>query len=388
MKHGWLRLGCLAWLLAGLSASGQATDPSVIIILKNGAQVQGTLLEQADESVTIEEEFAGGTITQTTTIPRTNIAELVTLSEAETAARAQQRAYDNLQRYQLSPSTSYSAEYYLQVIDNVFRPFLEAYPDSAHAGEVAEKIVQWQAEYRQVAGGKAKYQGRWMDAEAARQQLADQHGTELMRQARTLLSRGAYDQAIEKVRYVNTGEARELIADAYRRWLAALDAERDKAGSARQRALEQIANGFSVKQQMENAFGGRVAGLDRQTGQTIGPTQDQIITLNRAQNDIIVGSNTLQRAEARLAWVERQVDRLRPQAARAGVPYQPPTTGPGGTVVSEPTHDVQAPVLERETDWGTPKLLRQMRDFGLTYWPALAIALVIAIWYATRKLGK
>ncbi len=73
------------------------------------------------------------------------------------------------------------------------------------------------------------------------------------------------------------------------------------------------------------------------------------------------------------------------QARRLATAYQAEGAAP---VVADPSRENSSGGLARETDWNTPRLLRDIRDFVLTYWPYFAAVLVIGIWYATRRFSR
>ncbi len=236
MTCRWLILA--AFLLVGLCARADTVK------LKDGTTLEGEITSDDDKTVSILLEFAGGTITQTRYVNKIDISDITHWTPEEKARRKMERDYEDLQRYRLNPSTSYPVEYYDQVIQNAFRKFLTAHPDSPYTSNIIDRAGQWIAERDQVAGGKAKYQGRWMPAA----DVDHVRGEQFQQQGRAALSHGSFDLAIQQLRPVVSmkelpdlvSQARELLASAYQQSYAPLVHQQEilqsEIPSAQQRA--------------------------------------------------------------------------------------------------------------------------------------------------------
>jgi hypothetical protein len=133
--------------------------------LKTGDIYEGTILRETETNVSIEVEYARGTILSTEILNKTQITEIVRSTPEQLAQRAMERAYANTQRYNLDPLTSYTFNAYRLVIDGVLRRFLTDYPNSPYTNAVQAKLSEWTAEQGKVASGLRKYHGVWMRPE-------------------------------------------------------------------------------------------------------------------------------------------------------------------------------------------------------------------------------
>ena len=158
--------------------------------LTNGTVVEGNILSETGAEIAI---------TSKETVNKSDVAEVIRSTPAEKAAQEMERAYEATQRYTLDPNNSRARDYYDQVLENSFRKFLNRFPDSAHAREIAEKIAGWEAERDKVAGGQVKIRGQWMDAESAAKLGARDRAEELLRQARALLGQARFGDAAQRI---------------------------------------------------------------------------------------------------------------------------------------------------------------------------------------------
>jgi hypothetical protein len=300
------------------------------IRLKSGTVLEGTILAEDDQQITIEVQLAGGTITQREIVNKSDVVEITRLTEEE-------KAYRQIQRIQLDPNSSFPLAQYDSVINEVLRPFLTRYPDSPHSDEIKAKLAEWEAERQRVAGGKAKYRGQWMEAtEAAR--LAQQDRTRwLLQQSRALREQGKFDQAMQQLRTIDltsvdrstADEVRRLESEIYDHWTEALRLEQQKNWQDIRACEERIGENRQAKYQADRElkeFQDRIKYSPRPL-----PAQDQTLSqlmtaAQRAGNELKASETLLaqlkeqQRAsELRLAEVMSQ-QRL---AASKGLPAQP-----------------------------------------------------------------
>ena len=160
-----------AWiclLLSGVTGTAIEAGKMVTVRLRDGTTVAGTVRSDDAAQITVVTEYASGTISQTLAISRTNVVEVAVWSPEQVAAWQMNRAYQDLQRYRLNPSTSYPLTYYDQVIAGAFRPFLARYPNSPWEKDLLDRVAQWETERQQVASGNVKVRGQWISPDAQR----------------------------------------------------------------------------------------------------------------------------------------------------------------------------------------------------------------------------
>jgi len=165
---GWL------WLGAALADT---------VRLKTGETFEGTILSESDAKVSVEVEYAAGTILSTETFNKDEIVEIVRSTPEQLAQRAMEHAYANTQKYKLDSAHNYTLNYYQLVINRVLRHFLADYPDSPYTNAVQAKLKEWIAEQDMVTSGLHKYHGVWIRAEEAVRRNAEA-------QARSAMGRG------------------------------------------------------------------------------------------------------------------------------------------------------------------------------------------------------
>ncbi len=292
------------------------------IKLKDGTTLEGMILSEDDQRITIEIQYAGGTITKRETVQRAEVAEVIRLT-------AEQKAYRQTQKYRLDPNNSYpQPAYYDQVITNVFRPFLAQYPQSSNAAEISDKILQWQTERDQVVAGQVKYHGQWMSAEEARPLIVEDRAGQSLEQARTLLSQSIFERAIQLIESAaatthdpqHAAEASQLRASAYRQWLDSLHRQQQqinadiqtyqqRAASARDTQSQAESQARTLKSQIrDNAYRG--------LGQ--GSSADQAeAEAKRAQSAVTGSENQVTQLQQQLATVNQRIADVQARAASA-----------------------------------------------------------------------
>ncbi len=314
--------------------------------LKNGTVLEGTIVAEDDNQITIEVEYAGGTITRTETINKSGVAEVKRLTEEE-------KAYQVVQKYELNPARSFPLARYDQAINDVFRPFVTRFPDSPHREEVMGKIVLWEAERAQVAAGRAKYRGEWMAAAEAFKLAEQERVEQLLQQGRTLLEQSRYEQAIQQFRAAVSMvkrpdlliEIRHLQAEAYKLWLESLDRQRQK-----------LTKDVEVYQQE--------ADRARQA---------------RSQTEVARWETQLAVLRSRLASVEKEITSVQSRAAKVGVATEvaqaPAPSAPAGDAHDVPPGPAYSPPL-----WDN--IIRWLKN----KWVLLAIGLVVLVLFFSRIL--
>lgn len=365
-------------------------EPWVIVELTDGRRMEGIVREETAYEVVLQVERAGGTIITTERLLRTNIVSLVPLSDAELAARSERRAWEQVRRYRLHPQSSFPADYYQQVIEGVFRPFLQRYPNSEHADEVAALIAQWQEELRRVKAGQVKYRGEWLPAAEAAARMEREQGEQLLAQARALAARGQYAQAIRTVEMLPGPEAKAFLAATYPQWLNQLERETDRLESEIGRVQQTLQTAEETRQRLQQGINNRGApSLRTWEGSRGSASSQDIFELNRANQTIRTASNQLVQLQARLTAAQREWERAQAGARRVAVPLEKASdVAKPGRVVDEPQADLGSGRAPREMDYTYRDLLAQMAGFFREYWVLTALVAVVLVWIVSRRLSR
>jgi len=200
------------------------------VTLKDGTVIDGTIVNQDSETVTIKMTHSGGVITQTKQIAKSDIAEIKVLTDEERAAQAEENEWGALQTLRVDPVQSHRLDIYDRVIAR-FQAFQARYPNSAHRQEVADMMIPWQDERKQVAEGLIKHNGEWMSATELQQQASDAEAQQMIDDARTMFSSGKYIPALQKLNKLSAmridpdlkTQAQDLVTQIYRVWYPYLD---------------------------------------------------------------------------------------------------------------------------------------------------------------------
>jgi hypothetical protein len=373
-------------LLAGLCARAD------IVKLKDGTDLEGEIVAEDDSTVSILLEFAGGTITQTRHISKSDIASVSRWTPEQKARRQLEHDYEDLQKYQLNPNTSYPITYYDQVINNGFRKFLNDHPNSPYTSNIIDRAGQWIAERDIVNSGKAKYQGRWVSAA----EVDAIRGGQWLQQGRATLARGNADLAIQQLRPVlflttQTGlvsEARTLLTSAFQQSFVPLDHLQQQLpgeiSSAQQRVdqAEQAANqaGVSMNQSLNSgqSFG---SVQDNSPYHAMGGNSQQVFqnqaALNRAQADLSSAQSQLVELQRQLTVAKQRITALQSQASSLGIQINGGTAAPAPPVAAS-----SAPSTPITAD--APPVLSGMITWIQEKWPVVVVAGLIAIFLLSR----
>jgi hypothetical protein len=376
-------------LLCGLMVySFIASVRGDLVKLKDGTVLDGTILTEDDKQVVIDAEFASGTITKRETVRKSDIIEIKRSSEAEKAERQMQRDYERARKYQLDPTNSLPLATYEQVINGVLRKFLTQYTNSPYQKEISEELAQWQAERDLVAAGQVKYRGQWLPSAEAAKVTEQDRARRLLEEGRSLLSKGRFDEAIQRFQNLaRTGklpetvsEARRLEAESYRQWLASLQQQKQSLTNEIQ-ATEQRAS--SARQEREAAEQKHKALQSEMTSGGTKLGQQSILALyygdiTRAQSIIRDAENRLADLRSQSRYVERQISEV--QSSVASAPAPPPPEPKTNVVAQAPP----APVVAAES----PELLSQILKWVQQYWMFLAGGLLIGLWLIARLFTR
>jgi len=383
MPRCWLLIAALAGPLLAGPAGRAETGVVVVVTLQDGEQLEGVIRQETDQELVLETSQAGGTIIQSRTFARTNITAIAPLSPEVLRQRELAVAYERVRHYQLSPLTSYSVAYYSQVISNVFRPFLERYPDAPQADVVAEQLAIWQVERERVTGGQARYRGRWLAAAEVARLITEAEAARLLSLARRQLANKQFEPALRTLNPLTTPEARTLQQDICRQWVETADTERARLQSqlTSQQARLDRAEAALAKAQL--AARGSTSLRTTRTDGRLGSAQKPMENLLRAQNEV--------RAAARLvAETERQLQAMdntrRLAAGQARMFDVEVAAGPGSSTGAETAATTAASAPPE--DYSSPSVLGATAEFGRKYWPLGLLALLVIVLVVNRVFGR
>ncbi|MGO9245114.1 MAG: hypothetical protein ACLPT4_06350 [Verrucomicrobiia bacterium] len=229
-----LALALLSVRFASVSFSQTTNFPVndyVTIKLKDGSVLEGPVLLEDDRQITIEAQYANGTISRKDQVDKNDIASISHLSAVDRDQRLATIAYHDLGKYQLDPQSSLQLSYYDNAISQGFLPFLQQYPHVMETAIISNRLAEWQAERSQVASGQVKYHGQWMTAAEANKLAETERTQQVVQDARALIAQGQFDAATEKLApYYNAAqpsplvvESRRLQVDVYRLWISSLE---------------------------------------------------------------------------------------------------------------------------------------------------------------------
>jgi hypothetical protein len=234
-----LAVALLSVRFASVSFSQTTNFPAndyVTIKLKDGSVLEGPVLLEDDRQITIEAQYANGTISRKDQVDKNDIASISHLSAVDRDQRLATMAYHDLGKYQLDPQSSFLLSYYDTAISQGFLPFLQQYPHVMETAIISNRLAEWQAERSQVASGQVKYHGQWMTAAEATKLAETERTQQIIQDARALMAQGQFDAATEKLApYYNAAqpsllavESRRLQADVYRLWISGLETAQEQ----------------------------------------------------------------------------------------------------------------------------------------------------------------
>jgi hypothetical protein len=248
-----LALALLGVRFASVTRS-QTTDSNVsdyvTIKLKDGRVLEGPVLLEDDQQITIKAQFANGTITQKNQIDKNDIASISHLSAADRDQRLATIAYHDLDKYQLDPQSSYPPSDYDNAISQGFLPFLQQYPHVMETAIISNRLAEWQAERGQVASGQVKYHGQWMTAAEANKLAETERTQQIIQDARALMAQGQFEAVTERLApYYSASqpsplvaESRRLQADVYRMWISNLETAQGQLTKDLEATKERVAH--------------------------------------------------------------------------------------------------------------------------------------------------
>lgn len=372
-------LSLIVVLAAGLVASASADT----FKLKDGSVVEGMIRSEDDREFVITIEYSGGTITRTERLAKSNVVEVVRL----TPEQVLEHDYAATQRYRLDPQVSFPVEYYNQAISGVFQPFLERYSNSPHVEELKQKIREWELERDLVAGGQARYGGKWISLAEAAQQSQAERARRMLQQGKTYLASRWFESAIAQLhaagQMTNVPEvataARQQEAEAYRRWLAALEAEQQKLGEDFARAQRDVEAAIAAVQQSQTAL--QRLRSQAQDVQRMGQSGFEL----QKANEIRAGEANRAFREQLVKAIHLQQEQLAKKIAdvrtAAGMVPSPESVASAQTVTSaeEAARATSAPLK-------APDVLQSIVHLIQTYWIAFAGVFLLVVWVIFRSI--
>jgi hypothetical protein len=364
-----------AWLLAGLCARADT------IKLKDGTTLEGEIIAEDDSTVAILLEFAGGTITETRHISKADIAGITRWTPQQKAERETQREYENLQKYQLNPLNSYPADYYDQVISNVFRAFLAKHPTSPDASNVTARIVEWKAERDLVAAGNVKFHGRWSPAAEVAPLVERAWGQQLLQQGRELISQHRYEAAVERLQFVVRLErqpdlvslAMPLLTSAYQSATNLLDRQQRQLTHDVFSAQERVNQAGQALRAAESLLPRPGAGNSQ-------PGAGVQHAIDKARDDLNIAQNDFEYTKSQLAVVGQKLMALksRPPVAATSI-NAPPATQSQPAPSPAPA---SAPAAE------SPDVLGGLVTWAKNNWVAMVVIVAGIFFLISRFLIK
>lgn len=233
------------------------------VVMLDGSKVEGTIMAEDEKSITIEAAFAGGAIVQKKVIDKSTVKEVVRLTEAQRAAQSRERDFAAVNRYQLNPASSFSVEEYDRVIGSVLEPFLAKYPDAPQAGRVKAMVAEWKSERDQVASGKVKVKGEWMDRSEAMRLHGDAQVRTMLQQADAAIARRDFPSALKSLQTalpISQGtdlepQVRRKQVETYVAWVPVLESQKTQLETRIQSTEQDIQKYRQQKTQAEAAMG-------------------------------------------------------------------------------------------------------------------------------------
>jgi len=389
----WMLLAGLLWLATGFADT---------VKLRDGTVLDGTITGEDNSTLTMEVEFAGGSIRQTRAVPKTDILEVKRLTAAERKQLQMEKDYHAALKHELDPARSLPPALYDQVISNTFLRYLTDYPDSPHAAEITARLREWQAERDRVAGGETKYAGQWRPAAEVTALVEKDNGQQWLQTVRQLLAQGKLEQALPYLRGVANlptqpemaSEARALMTQAFEQALSAAerqindlqksaDAARKRVERARQAVAAASANASAPKagRPTKDKTGEKYQAMGSDTT-ALAAAQ---IASTKARAELLNAERELLLQEDQLAAARQKAAQLRVHARQTGIALAPPAET--GTVVAAAPAVGPAPPAALPPE--SQNLLDQLGGIVrwlVNHWLWLLGALLIAGWLISHAM--
>lgn len=400
---GLTRIGAWAhrcWLLLVVFALVVVCARADTVTLKDGTVLEGDITAESDSSVSIYLEFAGGTITETRRINKSDIAKIVRLTPEQRAAWEAKRDYERIEKYRLSPSVSYPLDYYDRVVRDAFHKFLANHPNSAYTSNVTARIAQWEAERNLVAAGKMKFHGEWLPAAEGIRRAERERGLLLLQQGRLLISQSRPESAIQQLEKVLSlsaqpdlvSQAKPLLASALQQAITSLDRQRQQletdVASAQQwvdRAQQSVNTAeASAKQPTSNVQSLGKAAPVGSSYRALGDDSQSFVqnqtAINAARGNLVQAQSYLNQARSQLNDVVQKLATLQSRAstveARWGIAVG------GGNADTTQTQPPAPP----PTPAKSPDVLVGTADWVKNNWAFMAVGLLVLLFLLSRLI--
>jgi hypothetical protein len=298
----------------------QTNDPTAIdyvtIKLKDGRLLEGQVLLEDNQQITIEAQYASGTITHKIQLDKTDIVSLSHLGAAERDQRLATVAYHDLGKYHLDPQSSFSLPYYDTAINRGFLPFLSQYPHVMETATVSNRLADWQAERNLVASGQVKYQGHWMTPAEADKLEQTAQAKQVIQDARVLMAHGQFESATERLApYYNAteppqlaAESRRLQTDVYRMWISGLEASQENLTKDLEASKQRVTRLAEVRSRAQSSYD-QARGKSLSSGPNSSPRMlgDSAITA-QASADYLHAEDQFNQEQNRQFSLQQQLD--------------------------------------------------------------------------------
>lgn len=390
-----LTLAALLWV----GVAGHADT----LKLRDGTTLEGSITGETTNAITVDVEFAGGTIHQTRTVEKSDIAEVKRWTDAEKKQAQMEKDYRAALKHRLDPARSFTVAQYDQIISNTFSRFLAEYPDSPHTNDIAAQLNEWQGERDRVAGGEAKYGGAWRPADEVAGLMEKDNGQQWLQTARQLIAQNQPDPALPYLRGVAglktqpelADEARALLTKTYEQMVGALDgqvSELQKSVAAARQKAEQARQAVAAIEPAAQTIRGTGLKSGKQKGgyQAMGTDAtrlaDTLARLTQARNELSRAESQLAQLENQLAATQQRSDQLHAAARQVGVQIAGAT---GETTVASSAATTTVAQAESSSPTGSGDLMDQMGgifQWIKDHWVLLAGGGLLALWLLSRAM--
>ena len=156
------------------------------IKLKNGTVLEGKIVEETTESITIEYKVTKS-INDIKTVKRSDVLEIQKESEDE-------KAFKKLNGI-LPTDDLLNAEEYDEIINGPLTEFLNNFPASKHKGKVQEVVDELKKEKALIESGSVKLNGNWISPEEAAKDNYNHSARIVFARMQTMSKKGNFQEA-------------------------------------------------------------------------------------------------------------------------------------------------------------------------------------------------
>jgi hypothetical protein len=402
----------LAGAMLAPVALGQVNNTNlsnyIILKLKDHRTLEGPVLKENDEQITIVSQFGNGTITRNDTIKKSDIETVSYLTEGERLQHLAPWAYRTLDKYQLDPQNSYPLTYYNNVINEYFKPFLEKYAGTTEASKLTSRLADWQAERDKVAADQAKLHGKWMTASEAKTLAEKEHTQQILERAKTFIAQGQYQAATDTLSPCFAviqppelaQESRRLQSEIYHLWIGGLDAQQQVLTKDVEATKDRITRATEDQVRAAGAFTQARNALINSDRRTLGDDA----TVSQAGNDLLRAQKELADSQSHQATAKQDLDYTTRTLANVRHDADVFTAAfPIIESVKEPIKETAAPQAIMKTNPPSkpapppppppappppPSVLQEIAEWFGKNWILVAGALLLALWGISRLFTR